>query len=86
MVFPVGWLASPLPEISAGERIDILAYPPGTPVDQAGLIVEGVELIGRDDTGEGLDRVTLAVSLEQATSILYAQVNGFRLLGLIRSK
>lgn len=84
MVLPVGWLASPLPEVQNGDLIDLLAYPPGQSVEEVGLIVERVELLA-GAVGEA-NAVTLAVSLEQATSILYAHVNGFQMLGLLRAQ
>ena len=84
MVLPVGWLASPLPEVENGDLIDILAYPPGQNVDQVGLIVERVELVA--GAGGEAGAVTLAVSLEQASSILYAHVNGFQMLGLLKAQ
>lgn len=85
MVLPIGWLASPLPQIEQGDHLDILAYPPGQDVEQAELIVERVELVEVNGPVEGVARVTLAVSLEQATSILYSHVNGFQMLGLLRA-
>lgn len=84
MVLPTGWLASPLPEVQNGDLIDILAYPPGQSVEDVGLIVERVELVA--GAGGEANRVTLAVSLEQATSILYAHVNGFQMLGLLKAQ
>ncbi|MFP3852717.1 MAG: Flp pilus assembly protein CpaB [Anaerolineales bacterium] len=81
MVMPVGWLVSPLPEVGVGDRVDVLAYSGGQLAEQAGLIVEGVELFS---TSENF--VTLAVTIEEATSILYAHVNGFQMLGLVRAQ
>lgn len=85
MVMPVGWLASPLPQIEQGDHIDILAYAPGQAAEQTALIVERVELVEVHESGGGAARVTLAVSLEQATSILYSHVNGFQMVGLLKA-
>lgn len=84
MVLPAGWLASPLPELAAGDRIDLLAYQPGQPPEEAGLLVSDVEVL--QVGGEGSpDRLTLAVTLEEAVQVLYARSNGFALLGLLRA-
>lgn len=84
LVMPVSWLASPLPRVKQGDAIDILAYQPGQPIEGTDLVVEQVELIELPK-GQAASNVTIVVSLEQATSILYSHVNGFQLLGLLRA-
>jgi Flp pilus assembly protein CpaB len=84
MVLPGAWLASPIPDLMAGDRIELLAYLPGQPQEEAGLIVTAVEVIELSNPTGIVDRLTLAVSLEEAVSILYAHSNGFMLLPLLR--
>lgn len=84
MVLPAGWLASPLADYQEADRLDLLAYQGGQASEEAGLIVESVEVVGLP-AGAGSD-VTLAVNLEQAVSILYARANGFQVVGLLRPR
>lgn len=80
MVLPGAWLASPIPELAAGDRLDVLAYQAGQPADQAGVIVAGIEVL----TATGDQALTLAVTLEEAAAVTYARANGFLLLPLLR--
>ncbi len=79
MVLPGAWLASPLPDLIVGDRIDLLAYQPGQPASEAGLIVQGVEVLQTES-----EHLTLAVTLEEASAIVYGRANGFVLLPLLR--
>jgi Flp pilus assembly protein CpaB len=82
MILPAGWLAAPVPAFSAGDRLDLLAYQAGAPAGDAAIIVTAVEVLeAPDETGGGL---TLAVTIEQATAIVYARGNGFLVLPLLR--
>ena len=40
MVLPAGWLVSPVPGLNPGDRLDVLGYQTGQPVEEAGLIVK----------------------------------------------
>lgn len=82
MVLPAGWLASPLADYQEGDRLDLLAYQRGQAPEEAGIIVESVEVLVLPSAAGG--GVTLAVNLEQAVSILYARSNGFEVVGLLR--
>jgi Flp pilus assembly protein CpaB len=84
MVLPVGWLASPLPEMRVGDQIELLAYQEGEPQASAGVVVSGVEVLAIAGSDVAAERVTLAVTLQEATAILYARANGFSLLALLR--
>lgn len=84
MIMPVGWLISGTPELIEGDRLEIMAYQAGQPIDQVGVIVTAVEVLAMDGPPGNPDRLTLAVDLDQARTILYARVNGFSLLGLLR--
>lgn len=79
MVLPGAWLASPMPELLVGDRIDILAYQPGQPVSEAALIVQGVDVLQTES-----EHLTLAVNLDEASAIVYGRANGFVLLPLLR--
>lgn len=84
MVLPSGWLLSPVPEIAAGDRIDLLGYQRGAPLSTAGLIVTSVEVLVVYGNKDNPDRLTLAVTMDQATAIGYARANGLNLLALLR--
>lgn len=86
MVLPAGWLVSPLASLQEGDRVDLLAYQQGQAAQEIGIIAESVEILSLPDGEDASQRVTLAVSLEQASSILYAHTNGFQLLGLLRAQ
>ncbi len=83
MILPVGWLVSPVPPLASGDRLDIVAYQSGDPVEDAGVIVSEIEILSLPgEEGEG--RLILAVTMEEAISILYSRSNGFQLLALLR--
>jgi len=84
MVLPGSWLASPIPEIGVGDRVDLLAYQPGQAVDQAAVIVSAIEVLGVAGTAAEAEALTLAVELEEAAAVTYARANGFLLLPLLR--
>lgn len=84
MVLPGAWLAGPIPEVGAGDRVDWLAYQAGQPADQAAVIVAGVEVLSVAGTAADAEALTLAVKLEEAAALTYARANGFLLLPLLR--
>jgi Flp pilus assembly protein CpaB len=84
VILPVGWLMSGTPGLIEGDRLEIMAYQAGQPADQVGVIVTAVEVLSISGPPDNPDRLTLAVDLDQARAILYARVNGFSLLGLLR--
>ncbi len=83
MVLPAGWLASPLPSLAAGDRLDLLAYQPGAPLSQAVVIVSAVEVL-ETPSEPAAGGLALAVSLDQASAVIYARGNGFLILPLLR--
>ncbi len=84
VVLPEAWLVSPLPSLQAGDQLDVMAYLPGQPIDEAGVIVAGVEILETRGESTNPEQLILAVSLEDATAVLYARSNGFSLLALLR--
>ncbi len=84
MTLPESWLVNPLPDLVAGDRIEIMAYQAGSPIQDADVIVTGIEVLQFPGSGVGQGRLTLAVTLEEATAILYARSNGFALMILLR--
>jgi len=84
MVLPGSWLASPIPEIGAGDRVDLLAYQPSQPADQVAVIVSAIEVLGVTGTAVDAEALTLAVEIEEAAAVTYARANGFLLLPLLR--
>lgn len=84
MVLPGGWMVSPVPELTPGDRLDLVAYQAGKPVEEAGVIVSAVQILQFQGSPEQVKNLTLAVTLEEAIAILYARTNGFTLLALLR--
>lgn len=84
MVLPSSWLLSPVPELTAGDHLDLIAYQPGMPVQEVGVIVSAVEVLQFDGTPHRAEALTVAVSLDEAIAIIYARTNGFSLLALLR--
>jgi len=84
LTLPEGWLVNPLPDLVAGDRIEIMAYQAGSPLDDVGVIVSAIEVLQPPGSGDSQGRLTLAVTLEEATAILYARSNGFNLMILLR--
>lgn len=84
MVLPAGWLVSPVPALLRGDRLDLVAYQAGQPVEQAGTIVSSIEVLDFSASGDKPQELTVAVSLEEAIAVLYARSNGFNLLVLLR--
>lgn len=84
MVLPGTWLASPIPEIGTGDRVDLLAYQPGQPADQAAVIVSAIEVLSVAGSPAEAEALTVAVELEEAAAVTYARANGFLLLPLLR--
>ena len=84
MILPSGWLATPLPSMAAGDSLDLLAYQAGSPIGEAAVIVSAVEVLEVLGDPAGSSGLTLAVTLDQASAVLYARSNGFAILPLLR--
>lgn len=84
MVLPASWLLSPVPEIAAGDRLDLLGYQRGTSQSAAGLVVSAVEVLVVHGNKGDPDGLTLAVTMDEASAIVYARANGLSLLALLR--
>ena len=84
MVLPAGWLATPLPALESGDRLDLLAYQPGAPLPEAAVIVSAVEVLDLPDDPNAVSGLALAVTLDQASAVVYARGNGFLILPLLR--
>jgi Flp pilus assembly protein CpaB len=84
MVLPSGWLATPLPALAAGDRLDLLAYQPGAPLAEVAVIVSAVEVLETPGDPSAVGGLALAVTLDQASAVAYAHGNGFLILPLLR--
>ncbi len=84
MVLPDGWLATPIPGLIAGDRIDILAYQPGQPIAEAVVIAAGLEVLVAQDGKDHAGGLVVAVTIDEAAALAYARANGFLLLPLLR--
>ncbi|MFL7813550.1 MAG: SAF domain-containing protein, partial [Anaerolineales bacterium] len=80
---PEAWfLAAPM-DLAEGDRIEIASALPGSPLEKAGFIATQVQVIDLPGSGENPGYV-LAVDDQEALSILYARVNEFQMLVLLR--
>jgi hypothetical protein len=77
-------MATPLPEVNPGDRLDLLAYQPGAPIAEAAIVVTEVEVIDPPVDAAIADGLVLAVTIDQAAAVVYARGNGFLLLPLLR--
>ncbi len=84
MILPAAWLVSPVPTIREGDHVDLMAYLAGQPREELGLVVSAVECIGFTPGSERAEYLTLAVTEDEAQSILFARANGYSLLLLLR--
>ncbi len=84
LVLTRGWLISPIPEVKVGDRVDLVPYATGDPLTDAGVVVSAVEIIDFAGSASSPDHLTLAVTLEEAITILYSHVNEFNLMPLLR--
>lgn len=84
LVLTSGWLISPVPEIKRGDRVDLVAYATGDPQSEAGVVVTAVEIIDFSGGSGSPNSLTIAVTLDEAITILYTHVNGFNILPLLR--
>ena len=84
MVLPDGWLATPIPELIAGDRIDVLAYQSGQPIDEAAVIAGNLEVLAAGDGEANAGGLAIAVTIDEAGALAYARANGFLLLPLLR--
>ncbi len=84
MVLPSSWFISPVPELTLGDRLDLVAYQSGQPVSEVGVIVSAIEILQFSGPAEKPELLTLGVTFDEAVAILYARINGFTLLALLR--
>ncbi len=84
LVLTRGWLISPIPEVKVGDRVDLVAYLTGDPLTDAGVIISAVEIIDFSGSSGSPDQLTVAVTLDEAITILYTHVNKFNILPLLR--
>jgi len=78
---PAEWFIATPPDLAEGDRLEIAAVQPGNPMNQAGFIATEVRVVALP--GEGSTYV-LAVSDQEALSLLYAHANQFQILVLLR--
>lgn len=78
---PAEWFIAAPPDLAEGDRLEIAAVQPGNPMDKAGFIATQVLVVALP--GEG-DTYVLAVSDQEALSLLYAHANQFQILVLLR--
>jgi Flp pilus assembly protein CpaB len=83
MVLPKDWLVSPIPPLVPGDRIDLLAYPPGEGIDSAGLLVSKIQIFDSIELEDRHNQLIIAVDLEQGKRLLFAHTNGYRIIPLL---
>ena len=80
---PVAWFVAAPPDLAEGDRVEIASALPGKSLQEAGFIATQVQVVGLP-AGEEDPAYVLAVDDQEALSILYARVNEFQLLVLLR--
>lgn len=79
LALPSAWLAAPLPDLRAGDRVDLLAVRAGDRPLAIALAAD-LRVMGFDDRS-----VLLEVDEESATAIATARASGLLLVPLLRS-
>jgi Flp pilus assembly protein CpaB len=80
---PADWFVAAPMDLSEGDLIEIASVLPGKSPDEAGFIATQIEVVGLPN-GEDEPAYVLAVDDQEAISILYARVNEFQMLVLLR--
>ncbi|HDD56329.1 MAG TPA: Flp pilus assembly protein CpaB [Chloroflexi bacterium] len=80
---PVSWFIASPPDLAVGDRVEIASAQPGRGLEEAGFIAAQVQVIALpSDAAE--PAYVLAVDDREALNLLYARVNEFQLLVLLR--
>jgi Flp pilus assembly protein CpaB len=85
LVLPGSWLASPLPELATGDRVDLLAYHQTVAGESGGLLVQAIQILAISGSNASPDAITISVSLSEAEAILIARANGILMSALLRA-
>jgi len=80
---PVDWFVAAPPDLSEGDLVEIASALPGQSLNEAGFIATRVQVVVLPD-GSDTPAYVLAVDDLEALSLLYARVNEFQLLVLLR--
>lgn len=80
---PLAWFVAAPPDLAEGDRVEIASALPGKSLGEAGFIATQVQVIGLPGNGEDPAYV-LAVDDQEALNLLFARVNEFQLLVLLR--
>lgn len=80
---PVAWFVAAPPDLAEGDRVEIASALPGKSLEETGFIATQVQVVGLPGGGENPAYV-LAVDDQEALNILYARVNEFQMLVLLR--
>jgi pilus assembly protein CpaB len=80
---PVAWFVAAPPDLAEGDRVEIASALPGQGLESAGFIATKVQIVGLPGNGED-PAFVLAVDDQEALNLLYARVNEFQLLVLLR--
>lgn len=80
---PLSWFVAFPPDLAEGDRVEIASARSGNNLEDAGFIATQVQVVGSPGSGEDPAYV-LAVDDQEALNILFARVNEFQLLVLLR--
>lgn len=80
---PVAWFVAAPPDLAEGDRVEIASAHSGKGLEEAGFIATQVQVVGLPGSLE-VPAYILAVDDQEALNLLYARVNEFRLLVLLR--
>ncbi len=82
---PEAWFVAAPPQVAEGDRVDIIGVRPKAPYKESVFLADDVPVIGVGHDGKEGRRFVLAVDAQESLSLLYAHVNEYRLLLLLRS-
>lgn len=80
---PVSWFIAAPPKLAVGDRVEIASALPGKDLEEAGFIATRVEVIELPGGGE-VPAYLLAFDDQEAINLLYARVNQYQFLVLLR--
>ena len=80
---PAAWFTAEPPELAVGDRVDIASALPGSGREETGFIASEVQVVGVPGV-ENNPAYVLACDDQEALSLLFAHVNEFHLLVLLR--
>lgn len=81
---PLSWFIAAPPDMAEGDRLEIASALPGEELGKAGFIATEVEVVAMPGVEDGDPAFVFAINDQEALSLLYAYVNHYQMLVLLR--